>query len=351
MDKQNQSGSAGTRQRPATASGRGGTATGTRRPAASSGSTSGNRTRSRTAPAKTKRKRPAEPPKQRNREKKAARRVTPEVVYTPAKPFNRNRFLLRLLTAAAVVIAITFGISIFFKVETVTVSGMEKYTAWDVKEASGIQEGDNLLMLNKPKAYGNIKVKLPYVKSVRIGIKLPDTVNIFIEELEVVYAIKADDGSTWLIAADGRVVEQINASTATNYTNVLGVQLSSPKSGGQAAASEGTPNAAGEEGQPQTVTAAERLETALTILQYLEANGIIGEADSVDVTNMGDLQLWYGQQYQVKLGDNTQLSRKISEMKAAIDQMDDYQSGELDVSYTIWPDRVGYTPFGSSGKD
>lgn len=349
MDNQNKSGSAGTRKRPA--SEQRGAGSGKKRPAATR-EAAGNRARSAEPSAKPRKKQTAPPAQRRDQKKKPARRrITPEVVYTPAKPFNRNRFLLRLLTAAAVVIAITFGISIFFKVETITVSGMQKYTAWDVKEASGIQEGDNLMTLNRAKADAAVKVNLPYVKSVRISIKLPDTVNIIIEESEVVYAIKADDGSTWLISSDGRVVEQTSASAASNYTNILGVQLSSPKSGGQAAASEGTPTVTGEENQPQTVTAAERLETALTILQYLEANSVIGEADSVDVTDMGDLELWYEQRYQVKLGDSTRLSYKISAMKAAIDQLDDYQSGELDVSFTFWHDEVGYTPFSGSGKD
>ena len=49
-----------------------------------------------------------------------------QIQYTPAKPFNRNRFLLRLATVAAVVLALVMGMSIFFKVNQVYVSGAEK---------------------------------------------------------------------------------------------------------------------------------------------------------------------------------------------------------------------------------
>lgn len=329
MDNQHKSGSTGTKKRPASSSSQRKTAPAARKKPASAAA----RTKSRTTTRKTTRKRTVQKP-----------RVTPEVVYTPAKPFSRNRFLLRLLTVAAVVIAITFGISIFFKVEVVTVTGAEKYTAWDVKEASGIKEGDNLLTINEARVYGNIRVKLPYVDTVRVSIKLPDTVNIIIEEMDVVYAIKAEDGTTWLITSDGRVVEQTTASTATNYTNILGVKLASPQTGTKAEAAESA--AAGtDETQVQVTTAADRLETALTILQYLEANGIIGDAASVDVTDLGNIEVWYGTQYQIKLGNTDKLSRKIYQIALAIGQMDDYQSGELDASYVIWPDKVGYTPF------
>ena len=68
------------------------------------------------------------------------KRPTPEVVYTPARPFSRNRFLLKLLTVVAVVIAIIFGTSIFFKVDTFVVSGTVVVGDIDVtwKEVSAI---------------------------------------------------------------------------------------------------------------------------------------------------------------------------------------------------------------------
>ena len=109
----------------------------------------------------------------------------PDVVYIPPKPFNRNRLLLSLAITLAVVLALSFSISIFFSVEVVTVSGMEKYTAWDVREASGIKEGEGLLSFGSAKAAGKIRTLLPYVKEVQIGIKLPDTVKIEIVESTV----------------------------------------------------------------------------------------------------------------------------------------------------------------------
>jgi len=36
---------------------------------------------------------------------------------------------------------------------------------------------------------------------------------------------------------------------------------------------------------------------------------------------------------------------KIGAMKASIQKMGQYQSGYLDVSFTIWPDEVRYRPF------
>jgi len=273
--------------------------------------------------------------------------TAPEVIYTQPDSFNRNRFLLRLATVVAVVLALIFGISIFFKVDEVTVSGNEKYEIQAVAEASGIRMGDNLLGLNKAKIASSIIAKLPYVDRVRIGIKLPDTVKIEVIELDVVYAIEGDDGSWWLMRADGGLVEKINSAEAELHTKVLGVQITGAVIGESAVAAQPVTDETTVDGQPvpATVSAKEQLDTAISVLQCLEDQSILGGMASVDVGNLDDLELWLGTRFQITLGDTTNLVYKIKSMNAAIEQMGDYESGILDVSYTTWPDKVGYTPF------
>lgn len=279
--------------------------------------------------------------------KQQAKAPTPAVIYTQPQQFNRSRLLIQLVTVLAVVLALVMGLSVFFKVEVITVTGAETYSAWTVREASGISEGDNLLTFSKARAGGQIKANLPYVKSVRIGIKLPNTVNIMIEEEPVVYAIKSYDGTWWLINSNGRVVEQSNSAAASSYTQVLGVTLENPIPNEFGIATEDVPTETDEFGEliPLTVTGAQRLNAALQILQALEANDIVGDAASVDVSRLQDIFLWYGTRYQVNLGDSTRLDYKIACMNDVILQMSDYQSGILDISFTHYGNKVGYTPF------
>lgn len=277
----------------------------------------------------------------------AASQVAQEVIYTQPEQFNRNRFLLRIATVVAVVLAVVFGISIFFKVGEVTVSGNEKYEVHMISEASGIQTGDSLLGLNKAKAVSSIRAKLPYVDRVRIGIKLPNMVNIEITELAVVYAIEADDGSWWLMRADGGIVEKTSSAEADLHTKVLGVQITGPAVGELAVAAQPVTDETTEDGQPvpASVSAKEQLETAITVLQCLEDQSVLGDMASVNVENLSSLELWLGTRFQITLGDRTNLVYKVKSMNAAVGQLGDYESGILDVSYTTWPDKVGYTPF------
>lgn len=274
-------------------------------------------------------------------------RVSPDVVYIPPKPLNRSRLALKLLTVVAVVIALVLGISVFFKVDGIEVSGNSKYSAWDIRQASGIKDGDHLLTFSRAQAASKIITALPYVESVRIGIKLPGTVKIDIVEAKVPYAVQASDDTWWLVTSSGKVIEKAAAGAETGCTRLLGVRLDAPVSGSQAVAKENRQPQTDEQGNtiPVAVTQAKHLETALNIAEYLERNGIIGTAATIEVEDLGDIRFWYGQRYQVKLGDDTQLLYKISCVKSVIDQMKDYQSGILDASFKSKPDGVVYKAF------
>ena len=288
------------------------------------------------------------------RRRKQSRFNTPAVIYTQPAAFNRDKLIVQLISVLSVVIAMMIGLSVFFKVGRITVSGAETYQPWTIVENSGISKGDNLLTFSRAKAVSQILANCPYVKDVRIGIKLPDTVNIEIVESDVVYAIKDDQGTWWLMNSDAKVSEMINGSRASNYTQVLGVTLSSPKIGETGVATEiqteQTDPTEEVAGTMPTVAAivisgAQRLNTAKEILKALEDNDIVGEAASVNVTDVDNIELWYGSRYQVELGDSNNLTYKIACMYDAILQMSDYETGVLDVSFNTWTDQVAYTPF------
>lgn len=281
---------------------------------------------------------------------KAKRR--PAVVYTQPQPLNLNRLLLQLAVVLAVVLAISMGLSVFFKVEKVVVYGNNAYSAWTIQEASGIENGERLLSINNARASGKIRTNLPYVDTVRIGIKLPDTVNIYVTEYDVAYAIEAQDGTWWLMTSDGQVVEEIALGNISSYTGIQGVKLEAPEAGQpakaletvQPAAQSTEPDDATEETVPVTVTGASRLDAALLIMQALEANDIVGEVASINVNSLNNIELWYGQRFQVKVGDTTQIKEKLDRMKKVVSQRSDYEMGILDISFTTFGNKVGYTP-------
>lgn len=265
--------------------------------------------------------------------------MAPEVVYLAPKPFSRSRFMLHLATVVAVVLALLLGLSIFFKVEHIEVSGCNQYTPWQIQQASGIQVGDQLLTFGVPKASAKITNALPYVKTVRIGIQLPDTVKIEIVETQVTYGVEDTAGNVWLVDSDGKIVEQ--ATPGSRYTKIQGVTIENPVAGAQAKAHEGNRTQTNPSGEtvPATVTAAQQLRTAIQIAKYLEQNEIIGQVASMDVGNLFELELWYEDRFHVLLGDTEKLNIKVSYLKGFVDDYTKnrpYESGILDLSDPDW---------------
>ena len=277
---------------------------------------------------------------QRKKSHPVDRPVAPEVVYTQPSPLSRKRIIFRLVTIAAVILSIFIGFSIFFRVDTIVVSGNQQYSAEMIREASGIEIGDSLLGFGKTKSSGRITQSLPYVMSVRIGIKLPGTVIIYVEEVQVTYAAQDRAGGWWLLASDGHVVEQVSAEKAEGYTQLIGITLQSPKVCERAQVYE----PGREDGNPVTITAEDRLAALLKIATRLERNSSLGKAESIDVTNMGQIVLWYGNQYKVLLGDSKNLDQKIDTMLGAIETHDSHQSGVLEIIYGIPPHKDGEEP-------
>ena len=163
-------------------------------------------------------------------------------------------------------------------------------------------------------------------------------------EYDVAYSVEAEDGSWWLITADGRVMEQIDLGRASAYASLEGIRLSNPQAGAQAVAAEETVDDG--ETRPVINSAADRLKAAQTVMASLEKCDVLGQVASINVENPGDISLWYGIRFQVLLGGTKNMDKKIAWMADTIDQLEDYQAGTLDLTFTARPDQAVFTPFG-----
>ena len=160
--------------------------------------------------------------------------------------------------------------------------------------------------------------------------------------------MEALDGSWWLMTSDGSVVEKIDVGSAAAHTIIQGVKLASPKVGDPARAAEPEPemgtNAAGETVElPVITTGASQLKAARTVMASLELCDVLGEVASIDVSQTGNLSLWYGTRFKVLLGSTKHMDKKIAWMADTIDGLEDYQTGTVDVTFTARPDQAVFT--------
>lgn len=101
---------------------------------------------------------------------------------------------------------IALVLTMFFDINTITVSGESAYSAEQIIEASGIKTGDNLIFISKQKANELITTKLPYIGSAEFKRRLPSKLEIIVKKADPVYAA-AKDGYYILLDENGKVLE------------------------------------------------------------------------------------------------------------------------------------------------
>ena len=195
----------------------------------------------------------------------------------------RSSALGKLLIMLAVVAAIVFGVAIFFKVNTIEVQGNSVYSADQIIEASQIQQGDNLLTVNKALAVGNIKAALPYVEDVSIARSLPDGIIIQVRESVISFAVMTDTNACWLIGPGGKALERIEPA-------------------------------------------------ALDVMKELDGTGLLEHIRVIDVEKEYDMTLWYDDRYEIKLGGTDEMAYKIRYLCSILDQLSEFQAGTIDLT-------------------
>lgn len=262
-------------------------------------------------------------PNQRKSTRRAARRRT-------RQPRDHQTGVLgKLLIMLAVVAAVVLSVAIFFRVNTVEVQGNRIYSAEQVAQVSGVEAGDNLVMVNRASVMTNIKVKLPYVETVSVGLLLPDTVVIKIQESEVVGLLQADTGTSWYINGEGRVLGNSLEGFQGQTIELTGFTITAPRAGENAVAS---------------ADMEENLKAALTVLKALDGSGLMEQITSIHAEKSYDLRVLCAEQYEVLLGGTDELDYKIRYLREVLAQLEPYQTGVIDL--TMDQDRAAhFTPW------
>lgn len=214
-----------------------------------------------------------------------------------------------LLTAVAVVAALTM----FFKVSTVEVTGSSRYREGEVAAASGVELGDNLVLLDKYRIAQRIYTELPYVTEARINRKFPSTLVLEVTETTAVASIQGA-GGYWLLSAKGKLVEAAEESAAADYLAISGVEALSPAVSHMLELPEESP------------ISRERLAA---LLEALESRGMMARVDGLDVSDEEILVLGYDGRFQVEMFYDADFDFKLHCLQEAVELLEPNERGVL----------------------
>ena len=231
---------------------------------------------------------------------------------------NRRRrgnfsFLYKALSIVLICGAIVLAMALFFKVDTVVVTGNTRYNESEILAASGVQTGDNLFLMNKYNTARQIYQKLSYVQSVRINRKLPDTLLIEVTECTSAGAVE-QDGSVWLLCDSGKIVDQTDASHLAEYARITGLTLLDP--------------AVGTVAQADTESAA-CLPQLLALMTRLQEKSMLANVQEIHLEDAACLRIRYAARFTVEIPWNADFNYKLNNLNAVVGQLQDNEKGTI----------------------
>ena len=237
----------------------------------------------------------------------------------PRAPRRRRKRKSALFTPLAFVLicaALIFGMSVFFRVTTIEVTGAVNYEASEIVKASGVEPGDNLVFIDRSGAASRIRSKLPYIESVAVRRVLPNTVNIEVVESRAL-AYLAVDGELWAIDRSCKALAKTTSAQVEGLIHVTGIEATKP-SVGEIVSGKDAENS--------------KLEYLSVILREIAARGMEGEIRGIDMTNLANPTFDYEGRFLVKLGKNKDVGYKLDRLLSVVEQLGEGETGTLDLS-------------------
>ena len=243
------------------------------------------------------------------------------------KRYRRGRLtvLLRFFSFLVICGAIAAALILFFKVEAIEVVGNGRYTREQVLSAAEIEYGENMFLINKYAIADRITRQLPYVQSVRPWRHWPNTIVLQIEEGEAVAAV-AEAEDTWLISAEGKLLERLPPDGGEDYPRITGCKLLLPT-----------------EGSYLSLPADGHITDTqlLALLSELQERDMLSAASRIDCTDAQMLVLRYAGRFDVQLPYDADYGKKLYALEEIIKRLQDNETGTVILTL---PDRSFFKP-------
>ena len=135
-----------------------------------------------------------------------------QVQKTKKRKRRRQSGFVKLLISLMIItilgaVGYTLSVTVFFNISTITVKGDSQYSKKDIIEASRIQTGTNMNLLNLDEVEASICSKLPYIGEAKVSRKYPDTIQISVKKCKPDRAYKTSKG--YVVVFGEKVLDEV----------------------------------------------------------------------------------------------------------------------------------------------
>ncbi len=253
------------------------------------------------------------------------------------KRVERNRKILALLSCTAIILitALVLSLTVFFKINTITVKGESIYKENQIINASGVAKGGNLFLCDLQRASEGICKNLPYIAKAEVKRKIPSTVIIEISASKAYIAVETSSG-TALADRDGKVLEFVSGDSVSKKTARL-------KAGTAFAASIGESIFDSNSDEKSGKTQKKKAEVLEKIFDAVEKSGL-KEITEIDIKSTSNIYITYQNRLKLNIGSVNDIEYKLKSAVEIIKKEDEINPNEKGEIFLANPENIYVTP-------
>lgn len=215
-----------------------------------------------------------------------------------SRKHKNSRKSMKYLPFAVILFAVALivGLSGFFRLSDIVITGAELYSEEEIIEASGLEIGNNLLFFSESGVRNKITKKLSYAGDVSVNVIHPSTVEIQMNESIGIASISTV-GYYWIIDTDGKILEQTDLNGAADAISVTGINIVEPKVGDIIKADNNT-----------------KKLYLIDLIQAIHENGADDKITEIDITSIANIKFDYEGRFTVNYGDGGDEGEKFNKM-------------------------------------
>lgn len=255
----------------------------------------------------------------RENQEYGAERLTPEERRERVRKLKRKRKFRRAIVIAAFVLiaciilspVLLFGV---FRVKNFAIEGETLYKQEEIVAASGISQGKSIFFADLDEAKVNIEKKLPYTSNVQLSRRLPGTIVISLESTDKAYAMEKSQGIFAVANRDFKVLE-VTGIMPEGVVPVIGATPTKAELGE-------TMSFISEEEQVDAT-----LNLITSISDAVSDSGLEG-INLISIRSRSNIYIVYQERIVLRLGDSSDIDKKISLAKKVIEREDSIVNNE-----------------------
>lgn len=230
--------------------------------------------------------------------------------------------LYTIIIAIVISICVALSLTVLFKVVNINVNGLTRYDEQEIVHDSGIFVGENIFICDGKNVSEKLSTNYPYIESVELDKKIPDTVTLNINEATPIGYVQNGDKNI-IISNKGKVLDITN-EPVTDTAIINGVEISDA-----------------ELSQTVSFTDQEAASILENICQVLKSQGVT-DITEIDVSNHSNPKVVYQGRMKIEFGNPTDLDEKLKSAMAIINDtsLSNRTKGTIDTSMSVSNNRT-----------